>query len=311
MKEATALLPFSHKNDKQLVKLLATYEIRKGNSTTYYLIFPWAQASVRSLWRTNPAGHEDRRSEYNLRWISGQALAIAEALAYIHEEYAENVPERLNDPDKDNLEKFGRHGDIKAANFLVYEKNKRSNRSLIFLADFGLSRFSRLKTRSMAPPRARSPSYRPPEYDISEGTLSRKSDIWSLGAFFLEFLTWYLRGWDGVNSEFPAFREERDHEGIESDIFFTIQREGDSKTAVVKEKVRQWIDYLHGEEASTQFVHDILDLVGDRMLVVDPNERITAGDLKQALLAIHKKGKKKKEYLTVGCRYARNGRRAA
>ncbi|KAH6885428.1 kinase-like domain-containing protein, partial [Thelonectria olida] len=296
-KEIDALLPFSHRNDKQLVKLLATYEVLDDNVSTFYLIFPWAEANLRSLWHTHEKGGD---TVYNLHWISGQALAIAKALEYMHEDYAKTFSD---DPNSFDKQRFGRHGDIKAANFLVFQRNKEV---LIFLADFGLSRFYRQKTRSMEPPKAMSPSYRPPECDTTGGTLSRKSDIWSLGAFFLEFLTWYLKGWKGVSIEFPDFREAPDLEdgrGLVSDIFFTIRVEGNIKTAVVKEKVHRWISRLHSSKASTQFVHDMLDLVQEKMLVVDKEKRITAGDLRKALQSIHEKCEKKENYLTPGRPY--------
>ncbi|KAH6900601.1 hypothetical protein B0T10DRAFT_471124 [Thelonectria olida] len=295
VKEASALLPFSHKNDKQLVKLLATYEIREGNTRTFYLIFPWADGSIRSLWRAHPKEYENPRTEYLLGWISNQALAIANSLAYLHEEYAENV-------DAHDKEKYGRHGDIKASNFLVYPDSNVSKGRLIFLADFGLARFHRQRTRSIEPVKATSPSYRPPEFDTTSGTLSRKSDIWSLGAFFLEFLTWYLRGWQGVSSEFPDFREEIDYQGIKSDIFFTIINNNGQKTAIVKDKIYKWIAQLHRKREASEFVHDMLDLVQAKMLVVDPQKRITAVELTQVLLDINKKCRVKKGYLTPGSR---------
>lgn len=260
--------------------------------------------SVRSLWRSSPTEYKEPKTPFDLRWISGQILAIVEALAYIHDEYAEDLPDNLKGPNK---EMYGRHGDIKAGNFLVYPNRSVTKGDLIFLADFGLSRFHRQKTRSMEPPRAASPPYRPPEFDTTKA-LSRKSDIWSLGAFFLEFFTWYLRGWEGVHTEFPELRKTRDHQNLESDIFFTITTVNRVQTATVKKEVHNWISYLRSDRRATPFVHDVLDLVEQRMLVVEPSLRISAVDLKKELSGLNEKSKKRKGYLKPSRQYADSGR---
>lgn len=287
------LLRFTHRTDKQLVKLLATYELWDGNDVSYHLIFPWADWSVRTLWKE--LSPTDRKDFSPLQWLAGEAFAISDSLSFIHHDYAENLH-------ADDRERWGRHGDIKAGNFLVYKDSSQPcSRGSIFIADFGLSRFHRQHSRSQVNPRAASPSYRPPEFDMTNGTLSRKSDIWSLGAFFLEFLTWYLMGYEAVETNFPAYRETQDHDGIKSDIFFQIQEEGGSKTATVKPEVTKWIKRLHQSGHATRYVHDLLNLIEDEMLIIAKDSRIEAIQLKNKLGIMYKRCMTDMNYVTESC----------
>lgn len=293
MDEVKALLRFAHCNDKQLVKLLATYELRSDNQITYNLIFPWADNSVRTMWKQN--SHVNRQSTSYIKWIAREAAAIAESLAYLHIEYSDQL-------DPSEKEKYGRHGDIKAANLLVYCDGSGPNGlGPIYISDFGLSRFHRQESRSKVHPKAASPSYRPPEFDVLNSTLSRKSDIWSLGAFFLEFMTWYLEDWKSVRDDFPNAREEVDHQSISSDIFFRLEDFNGSKRAIVKPKVRDWAERLHRHKDCTECVHDLLNLVMDQMLVANRDDRIEAVELSKELSSIYEKCKKRPEYCTRKC----------
>ncbi|KAI1864775.1 hypothetical protein JX265_008499 [Neoarthrinium moseri] len=287
--EVSPLLRFAHRPEKQLVKLLATYELREGNDVSYHLIFPWADGSVRAYWKNNPRSMDAAP----ILWIAREAVAIAESLAFLHNDYAGEL-------ESTEREKYGRHGDLKAGNFLVYGPTSKMR---IFISDFGLSRFHRQETRSLVQPRATSPSYRPPEFDISHATLSRKSDMWSLGAFFLEFATWYLEGWESVKVLFPAFREERDQHGIVSDIFFRVEP---GNYAIVKPKVVSWVKQLHQSEKCTQYIHELLDLVMARMMLVDRDLRLDASELWHQLSAMHKKCRQNVRYYTAPCPHSRD-----
>ncbi|KAH7120342.1 kinase-like domain-containing protein [Dactylonectria estremocensis] len=290
--EVAVLLRFAHRKDKQLVKLLATYEIRKAKGVTFHLIFPWADWSVRTLWREVPV--VDRTNASCIQLITKEVAAIASSLAFIHNEYAKDLDPR-------DKEQYGRHGDIKGANLLVYRtRASGSDQWQIFVADFGLSRFHRQQSRSMVHPKATSPSYRPPEFDLPNGTLSRKSDIWSLGAFYLEHLTWFLEGWKAVETGFPEFREVEDYQGVLSDTFFHIVMQGSSRKAIVKPEVTEWIILLHQHRGATQYIHDLLDLIEKRMLVVDRESRIEASHLKVQLQDMCQRCISNRNYCTQG-----------
>jgi serine/threonine protein kinase len=273
-READVLKRFSHIPNNHLIKLLATIEIT--SSKTYYLIFPWAEGDLQQFWKSkpNPAGETDF-----LLWMSDQCHGLADALGIIHhDQEAENLSVS---PEEAKI--YGRHGDIKPSNILRVA-NKSQMFGQLVLNDFGLANYHRGVSRSGVDPKdvKRSPTYRPPEFDTQNSKLSRKFDIWTLGCTFLEFITWYLRGWDGVESTFPNLRAETDADNVESDIFFRLSSDG--KTAEVKPQVLEWINDLHGSEYCTPYLHDFLDLIQGGMLKVNVDERYPCNTIIDKLL---------------------------
>ncbi|KPM35894.1 hypothetical protein AK830_g10667 [Neonectria ditissima] len=291
-REVSVLLRFTHRRNEQLVKLLATYEVRSGKDTSYHLIFPWADRSVKALWKEFPL--PDRTDTSYLQWIASQSVAIVKSLTFIHEEYASELDPR-------HRERWGRHGDIKPANFLVYDHSQTNPLGLIFMADFGLSRFHRQESRSMVRPGAKSLSYRAPENDMKEGSLSRKSDIWSLGVFFLEFVTWYLKGWGAVRNDFRKRRQKMNPAEYEPDAFFCIEHAGGSERVSVNPEVTEWILILHRDSGCTRFMHDFLDLIAKKMLDPSRESRIGAKDLHTRLKAMYESVEKDPGYCTQPC----------
>ena len=271
--EVNAMMRFWRRRDKQFVKLLATYEIqaaKEGSSgTKFCLIFPCAEYSVRGFWRHHsvPASSS---SDY-LLWMAREFRAIADAICYMHEEHAREAA-----PDE---KQYGRHGDIKPANFVVY-KDPRSPQDIgyIFLADFGLCSWHRERSRSKIPARAASPSYEPPEANpISKQFLTRKYDIWCLGIFYLEFILWFLLGW----SEIERFRDDRIGSSCRDgdDKFYELSK-GPPRGFRLKTSVSGWFTKLHQHEHCTKFIHEMLDLIQHRMLIIEQSDRITAVELK-------------------------------
>ncbi len=123
-----------------------------------------------------------------------QCFGIADGLQKIH---GDGAALGLNPNDKNT----GRHGDIKPENILWLERHKNSDNHLL-ICDFGLSRFHNYLSQSVDKVPGWSPSYRPPECDLQRLRFSVKYDIWTLGCLLLDFLTWYLRGWEAVNTCF-------------------------------------------------------------------------------------------------------------
>lgn len=80
----------------------------------------------------------------------------------------------------------GRHGDIKPENILWFQPHDLNGDHGAFggkfvISDFGLTEFHRDETGLVSPMNtARSPTYRAPEYDVSE-TISQSYDIWTMG----------------------------------------------------------------------------------------------------------------------------------
>lgn len=80
----------------------------------------------------------------------------------------------------------GRHGDIKPENILWFQPHGLNSDQSAFegklvISDFGLTEFHRDDTGLVSLMNtATSPTYRAPEYDISE-TISQSYDIWTMG----------------------------------------------------------------------------------------------------------------------------------
>jgi len=150
-----------------------------------------------------------------VRWVAKQLSGIIGAIDTIHN------PIHLH---QEQVEKgFGRHGDIKPDNILWFNSTT-DHRGILVVSDFGLAAFHRDKSRSNIPNKGipAVPGYRPPECDISGGTISRAYDIWTLGCLFLELLTWLLGGQDLLK----IFNQNRNTifllTGAKNTIFFTL-----------------------------------------------------------------------------------------
>jgi serine/threonine protein kinase len=127
-----------------------------------------------------------------------------------------------------------------------------------------------------------SPSYEPPECFLLHSKISRAFDIWSLGCLYLEFVTWLVCGWKHLQ-RFPKVREMRGPPAPEflDDTFFTINES--ENRAVVRQSVIDWIADLHEMPRASTFVHDFLNIISSRLLLVIPGERIRIGELNAEL----------------------------
>jgi serine/threonine protein kinase len=207
------------KNDPHITPLIGSFT--QGDK--YHLIFPWAAGNLREYWKMNDP---PSRTLESAQWIASQVLGLAKALSHIH-----SVTRR------DGSTLYGIHGDVKPENVLWFKNGANDGMGILKLADFGLGRFytrrdfqSRKEFLTM--------TYRAPDSDTDSG-LTSKSDMWSLGCVFLEFITWYLKGWESVEHVFPTTRVN-DHEGVintfKEDSFFNVHRDESRKALVAEEK---------------------------------------------------------------------------
>jgi len=120
----------------------------------------------------------------------------------------------------------GRHGDLKPENILWFkeyqDKDPSKSMGVLKISDFGLTRFHRTVSKSHvnAEGVAVTGTYRAPEYDINK-VVSQSYDIWSLGCVILEFVTWYLLGWEEVD-EFSRNRVKEHITDYKEDVFFNF-----------------------------------------------------------------------------------------
>lgn len=100
------------------------------------------------------------------------------------------------------------HADIKPKNILCFQVEGQETFHLK-VGDFGFSKpvapDLHLESDNLPPIK----TYRAPEQDVEE-LISLKSDVWCLGCLFLEFVTWSLVGWQGIQSFSDKRHEECD-----------------------------------------------------------------------------------------------------
>jgi serine/threonine protein kinase len=286
------LIKIAKRRHGHLIQLLATYTLGRE----YHFLFPWADADLRKLWGNDAL---PPFNEQKYLWTLQQMRGLASALQVIHEyefpeAYAPLVEGQLTVGRfriagiKQTDPKFGRHGDIKPENILFFEATGN-----LQITDLGLGQFHGIKSRSQIAAKGGSPTYIPPEILLNK-PFSRAYDIWSLGCVFLEFITWLVEGWKAVGS-FADNRIEAAHDKIEDDTFFIIAQ----GKAFVRKGVTSWIERLKGNPSGrcSPMIKELLQLVLDEMLVIDPGKRIKVEPLYFKLKAIHERGKKEPQYL--------------
>ncbi|KAK3684090.1 kinase-like domain-containing protein [Podospora appendiculata] len=274
-RELSSLLSVKGRQDEHLIKLLTTFEVKNEHGSTFYLLFPWAEGDLWLCWKRNDA--ESKRIPLG-PWMAEQCHRIANVLMHFHNE-REKLVRGYDDIEPNERELYGRHGDLKADNILWFPG---PSRSILVLADFGLGRLHTIISRSKVDPLSieKTATYRAPEFDLKGRFISRASDIFSLGCMYLEFVTWYLEGWESVSQTFVEARSDIDVHGINSDIFFHIEGfNSDAERAIIKPKVIEWINRLKANPRCSQYILQFLDLIEKDMLEPDSRRRANSSTL--------------------------------
>ncbi|CAG8978317.1 hypothetical protein HYALB_00005903 [Hymenoscyphus albidus] len=293
--ENRILQALTTKHHPHLMGLLATYSL--GNK--YHSVFPYAKANLRQFW--NSIDMSDLNGEF-LLWVIDQIEGLASALAAIHifepkktTSSARNQVATLNISNLRNPtlpsnfvdiptdETFGRHGDIKPENILLVDESEGSGtEGILQIADFGLGRFHRIESRSLQNPVGMrgSATYSPPKL-VTGILVSRAYDIWSLGCTFPEFVTWLCTGKDGLKS-LSDKRMVKGAYGWDDDYYYTDNGgpRGVADSAPVRASVKDWIYGLPQNDRCSRCLSEILDIIENRMIVIDPKSRISAEGLK-------------------------------
>ncbi|KAI0110210.1 kinase-like domain-containing protein [Daldinia grandis] len=287
--EVGSLKRFSNGNHPHLIKLLATY--RHGEH--YHLIFPCAEGNLKDFWKKN----SKMKRTYKLAlWMVDQSKGIANGLKMIHNDEFEASHPYPGSPRK------GRHGDIKPENILLFKEPGDGNGSeigVLKISDFGLSRWHRdiSNNRRYTKGLAVSRTYRAPDHDLQKD-ISQPWDIWTLGCVLLEFLTWYLHGWEEGVDEFSKQRTAESTSYFQEDNFFNLKfmANGPTYGASLKDCVISWIDKLRQTEGCSLFIHDFLELILDGMLCIRPGKRQGCAQIYDKLEKLHKRCKEDESY---------------
>lgn len=196
IKEARNLRRFASRDNDFIIKLLCTFEWRNH----YYFLFPWADGNLYDFWVHHPEPLAPLQQPSTAKWFSTQCLGLATALRDIHRGDA-NSAIRLSPRQKNH----GKHGDIKPENILFFKPGSEAWHARFMISDLGEAEFH--STTSMevdAGGVLYTPSYSAPELRVKKVSMPNY-DIFSLGCVLLEFVTWYLSGFNEVEK----FEEER------------------------------------------------------------------------------------------------------
>ncbi|CZR67280.1 uncharacterized protein PAC_17179 [Phialocephala subalpina] len=302
--EVTMLKTLVPKKNPHLIQLLATYKHRK----IYHLMFPWADSHLGQFWKDKPTPKFHRAT---VLWSLQQMCGIAQGLSIIHEcelmEPFEIPGQKRTDITGHRIipaepKKLGRHGGIQADNTLWFKDKATSEEvsGVLKIGGFSMVQFHEIDPNEGVDP-ATAPyslTYRSPELELLL-PIFRSSDIWSLACLYLEFITWLLKGDEGIK-EFSLFRLHISYyTSVQRDSFFTLAGIDDYfiVTASVSGKVIAWIDRLHEHERCSALIHDFLDLIMEKLLVIDSEDRCTASWLHEQLLGFLTRASEDDDYL--------------
>lgn len=287
---------FDPDHGERLIRLLFTFEF--GNH--FHMIFPWADANLGQFWKDKfPDADTPKRGHELAGWVSREMLGIAEGLHMIHK------TSHKSPSNKD----FGRHGDIKPENILWFFDGTRHGNpdhptGVLKISDFGLTDFHSNLSKSLvrASKTGRTDTYRAPECEFGR-FISPSYDLWSLGCVLLQFITWYVEGWHGVDK----FSERRTEvfpklliRGtiLSEDTFFNFERPVSENRVVVNNAVTKQIEMLVQHERCSDLFVDVLDFIANKLLVVDPKSRATSAEAREKFAKIKKKFESDPAYST-------------
>ncbi|GKT51017.1 dual specificity tyrosine-phosphorylation-regulated kinase mbk-2 [Colletotrichum spaethianum] len=292
--ELQALKTFNLEGHEHLTKLLATYEYHGHR----FFLFPWADGNLREFWERF---QRPKPSYLLVKWIAKQSAGLASGLELIQHPPRDTM--KVEDP-----KNFGRHGDLKPENVLWFKdsdqlQNMPGNGTLK-ITDFGLTRFHRDITKSKDNARGLGVSltYKAPEVDVVD-RVSQAYDLWTMGLLLLEFVTWYLKGWEGVD-EFSKNRS-KDDKGNEfsMDTFYNLETQNGRTVATLKPSVKegQWTQKLHKDSNCSLFLHALITYISHHLIRVDRNERHTSREVAQKLRDMAGKCARDSQYAWRGC----------
>ncbi|KPM37795.1 hypothetical protein AK830_g8764 [Neonectria ditissima] len=251
--------------EKHLIRLLLTFQ----QGDRHYLVFEWADGNLLEFWQRPKVEHKSYT-----KWVAQECLGIANAIKRIHGLSTWQKLERSSSSSihlGDRGAEWGRHGDIKPNNILWFSSHGE-DRDLLVVSDLGLTRYHSLHTKSLVSTLdGYTGTYRAPEVDLGQ-LISPRYDIWCLGCLFLEFCIWHLEGYHAI----VTFGDERyaqsrtNTTNYTEDTYFILTRGADGGTvAQVNPAVGTRIRALRASDSCQPFTRGMLDLIENRMLVVD------------------------------------------
>ncbi|KAF2964626.1 hypothetical protein GQX73_g8955 [Xylaria multiplex] len=267
-KEKQNLVTLQKLNHPHLIRHLATVQ----HGSMYYTILYLADGgNLYDFWERNPDAFLIQ-DPIMFNWCFQQMLGLVDALFVLH---GTNC----------------RHGDLSPENIFHFQNSDdpdipQDERGRFVIADIGTSKLHHLATD---PPlretviKASALCYQAPEAQLDEGkSRSLRCDIWSVGCIFMDFVIWFLYG----------------HKTI--DVFREIRRGHDHKAAYYKcigghmefhPAVYEGLEALRNDSrcAKGTGLADLIDLIAHKLIVIEPQRRATAEELKDEFKKILQK----------------------
>ena len=254
-----------------IVEMMASFSWRSNG----YLMLGVAEMDLECLWK-----QETNSVPYSPTWALRQMKGLTSALFTIHQELT-----------LDGNKVFGLHGDIKASNILFHRSSASdAYPGVLKLADFSTGLLmSNQESIDHYLRRGMYGTHQAPECYL-ELESSRKSDIWSLGCLFLEFIVWLHGGSLGLD-DFCNTRMQLDNGyGFEftNDYFFELATPREEQTSGVRSIAGLNAGVKNSISSLRVLVQEpalatLLDIIETNLLQVEPSRRWDANSLFTAL----------------------------
>jgi len=273
---------------KHMAHVRASIEVRNptNRKTDYYFLFDWQSGNLSQFWQNE---EELREDEHYLRWMSQQLFGLAAALQCVHNDRVAHQHQASDRP-LNSVTVYGRHGDLGPSNIL-YSRTENGDLELK-LTDFGLAQLHSRVSRTFGNSTytGRTETYGGPDFELPHSSISRATDIFSFGCVVLEFITWYLLGYKGVQDFADTRLEVEQHRpGFLSDRYYTIVSDSpNGPEAVLKRQVQTHIFNLLHHERCSWYLKEMLQLVQNKMLNPEPSRRIKSHQLTKRLDVLRK-----------------------
>ena len=288
--------------------LVTRASLHIGNS--YYLVFDLAKYD---LWRF----FKDE-SEPPLRTIAQKMIflncfiGLAGGLAYLHDELSIALPEG------DQLLRCY-HLDLKPQNILVFFED---GKMILRFTDFGISRIKSIEPQSLGdeaddPVHSLDKIFRPsplsdptsgvdntryggtyaaPEAVYPNGKVTRKSDVWGLGAVLTLAMTYMQYEWGGILAFAEARSQNRD------DRFFDMPTNEESSCVLHSSVTKQLNKLIEAAATESDVERNVFKLISDllknKMLRPRAADRVYAKQVEDSLRSIHSTYSKKSKCTT-------------
>ncbi|CAM1510685.1 Fc.00g010200.m01.CDS01 [Cosmosporella sp. VM-42] len=296
-KEVSALSRFVE--HPHLIRLLWTYSWGEQ----YHLVFPCANGNLRDLWEEHRKPFAEEQDHQRGLWFVEQCRGIVDGLCVIHQDEGDGPRE----PTRPNEKRHGRHGDLKPENILWFRGHEGPHggrgMGVLKISDFGLTRFHGTCSRSRISIEGvggvggvgASPTYRAPEYDVYR-QVSQSYDIWSLGCVFLEFVTWYLTGWDEVDNFSKSRKDDDNSPDVAQDVFFNYIHMNNRTGAQAKKSVADEFRALYENRNASDFTIDLVTFIETKLLRMNPSSRARCPGLRETFKEFHSRCRDEPDY---------------